>query len=76
MSEVKATFESKLDELEDIVSRLEGGKLGLDESLKLFEKGTALVKECTADINDAEQKVSIIRQSMSGEVSEENFDKE
>lgn len=76
MSEMKVTFESRLDELENIVSRLEGGKLGLDESLELFEKGTALVKECTAAISEAEQKVSLIRQSLSGEVSEECFDGE
>lgn len=76
MSEMKPTFESRLDELENIVSRLESGKLGLDESLELFEKGTALVKECTAVINEAEQKVSLIRKSQTGEITEENFDGE
>lgn len=76
MSEINATFESRLDELEDIVSRLEGGKLGLDESLELFERGTALVKECTTVINEAEQRVSLIKQSQSGEISEESFDGE
>lgn len=76
MSEMKPTLESRLDELENIVSRLESGKLGLDESLELFEKGTALVKECTAVINEAEQKVSLIRKSQTGEITEENFDGE
>jgi len=56
----KATFESQLDALEDIVHRLEEGDLTLNDSLAQFEKGVKLTKECQNMLNQAEQKVMIL----------------
>lgn len=56
----KATFESQLDALEDIVHRLEEGDLTLNDSLTQFEKGVKLTKECQNMLNQAEQKVMIL----------------
>ena len=46
MAEKKQTFETSLKELERIVRRLEEGELSLEESLKLFEDGVRLSREC------------------------------
>ena len=51
-------FESSIKKLEDIVSKLEAGNLDLDTSIKSFEEGVALVKECQKIISEAELKVN------------------
>jgi len=51
------SFEESLVELEGIVEKLEKGKLSLDESLVLFEKGIKLVRECNDRLKNAQQKV-------------------
>ncbi len=53
-------FESKLKRLEEIVKKMEQGDLELDESLKLFEEGVKLTKECQSHLSQAEQKVKIL----------------
>ena len=50
-------FEKKLTRLEDIVGKMEKGDLGLDESLKLFEEGVKLSRECQSLLSEAEAKV-------------------
>ena len=52
-----ARFEASLNELEQIVSKLERGELKLEESLKLFERGVDLTKECRKSLETAELKV-------------------
>ena len=59
MAEKKLTFEHGMERLEEIVSKLERGEAALDESLKLFEEGAKLVKQCTAMLDKAEQKVTL-----------------
>ena len=56
MSE-QMTFEAAMKRLEEVVKALESGDAPLDRSLSLFEEGTALIRTCTACLNDAEQKV-------------------
>ena len=53
-----ADFESSIKKLEAIVEKLEEGDLDLDTSLKSFEEGVALVKECQKIISEAELKVN------------------
>jgi exodeoxyribonuclease VII small subunit len=53
-------FESKLKELENIVSNLEAGDLGLEESLKIFEKGVSIYKDCKKSLKDAEKKIKVL----------------
>lgn len=50
-------FEKSIATLESIVMQLEKGDLSLDESLKQFEKGIALARQCQAVLNEAEQKI-------------------
>lgn len=51
-------FETSIKKLEAIVDKLEEGDLDLDTSLKSFEEGVALVKECQKIISEAELKVN------------------
>ena len=63
MSEEKRNnfnFEEKLRELEQLVTRMEDGNLGLEESLEAFENGVKLVKQCQQALEAAEQKVKLL----------------
>lgn len=54
------TFETAISKLSDIVSKLESGSESLDNSLKLFEEGTALASFCYEKLQTAEQKIKQI----------------
>ncbi len=51
------TFETAMKKLSEIVAKLEDGPLSLEESLKLFEEGTALSAHCYQKLEQAEQKI-------------------
>lgn len=67
------TFEQSLARLEQIVKELEGGNVPLDDLMRLYDEGTALVKSCTEKINAAEQKVRLV-QLKNGTLTEEDLD--
>ena len=66
-------FEQRSARLEEIVSRLESGELPLEESLTLYEEGVALVRSCMQELNEAEQKVRILRRTAEGEIRPADF---
>ena len=69
------SFEKKLNRLEEIVQNMEGGELSLDQSLKLFEEGVKLSRECNKELNTAEQKVKkLVGVDSQGEPIFENFE--
>ncbi|MBM2830211.1 MAG: xseB [Gammaproteobacteria bacterium] len=53
-------FEKALEELEELVVKMEKGNLSLEESLKYFERGVALTRTCQKALSEAEQKVQIL----------------
>lgn len=53
-------FEDALAQLETLVNQMESGALSLDESMKAFEAGVKLTRECQKALSDAEQKVQIL----------------
>lgn len=53
-------FENTLEQLEALVSAMEEGELSLEESLKAFEKGIKLTRECQVALEKAEQKVQTL----------------
>ena len=53
----KIDFESSLKELENIVAKLEDENINLEDSVKSFEKGVNLVKECQKQLQTAELKI-------------------
>ena len=54
---VVAFFEASLKKLEQIVGKLEDGDISLEDSVKSFEEGIGLVKECQKQLSEAELKV-------------------
>ena len=56
-SNEKIDFESSLKELESIVTKLEDENINLEDSVKSFEAGINLVKECQKQLEDAELRV-------------------
>ena len=66
---MKKTFESSLTELEQIVERLEGGDLSLDDSLKLFEEGIKLSRECRSRLQEAERRIEILMKDDDGNLA-------
>ena len=53
-------FEEALENLEELVSSMENGELSLEDSLKAFERGIKLTRECQTALKDAEQKVQVL----------------
>lgn len=64
--ETKATFEQSLQRLEDIVQDLEQGNVPLEESLKLFEEGIKISKECLDTLKTAEVKIKQLSKDLTG----------
>jgi exodeoxyribonuclease VII small subunit len=60
-------FEKSITELETLVETLEAGDLSLEESLKAFERGVRLTRECQTALETAETKVEILLQQSGGE---------
>jgi len=54
------SFEKALEELEALVSRMEDGKLPLEESLEAYQRGAELIKLCQAKLADAQARVAIL----------------
>jgi exodeoxyribonuclease VII small subunit len=55
-------FEDALEELENLVERMEDGEASLEDSLKDFERGIVLTRGCQTALAEAEQKVEILLQ--------------
>jgi exodeoxyribonuclease VII small subunit len=69
MSEKTQTFEASLKELEKIVRRLEDGDSSLEESLRLFESGVKLSRECQERLNQAERRIEVLLADENGNPS-------
>ena len=60
-------FENSLTELEQLVAKLEKGDLPLEESLRLFERGVQLTRDCQKALTDAQAKVKLLSKTGGGE---------
>ena len=67
-------FETSLKKLEEIVRRLEGGALSLEDSLKMFEEGVKHSSYCAKKLDEAERRVEILLKRKDGSFSREPFD--
>ena len=70
----KLSFEQSLKRLEEIVKQLEQGNVSLEESLQLFEEGTALAGACSTALDAAEQKVVRLMKGPDGNPVEMEFE--
>lgn len=73
MNQNNTSFESNMQRLEQIVRALERGDVALDESLKLFQEGTELVRSCNALLENAQLRVKKIMTAPDGSPVEEDF---
>lgn len=73
MNQNNMTFEQSMQRLEQIVRAMERGDVALEESLKLFQEGTELVRNCNQLLGDAQLQVKKIMTAPDGSPVEEDF---
>lgn len=73
MSQQKPSFENNMQRLEQIVRAMERGDVPLEESLKLFQEGTELVRSCNQLLDNAQLQVKKIMTGPDGHPQEEDF---
>ena len=76
MNQQNKTFEESMARLEQIVRAMERGDVALEESLKLFQEGTELVRSCQKLLEDAQLQVKKIMTAPDGSPVEEDFQDE
>ena len=76
MNEKNMTFEASMQRLEQIVRIMERGDAQLDESLKLFQEGTELVRACEKMLSEAELQVKMVMTAADGSPVLEDFHEE
>ena len=57
---MKETYETKIEHLRQIIEKIDDGNTSLDESMKLYEQGAVLVKQCEILLNEAELKITTL----------------
>lgn len=70
----EGTFEKKLKNLEEIVEKLESGDADIEETLKLFQDGMKLGKDCRKMLDEIEEKVNKVLSAEGEDVQTEQFD--
>ena len=73
MNQQNQTFEASMARLEQIVRAMERGDVPLEESLKLFQEGTELVRSCNELLENAQLQVKKIMTAADGSPVEEEF---
>jgi exodeoxyribonuclease VII small subunit len=73
MAKEKKSFEKSLNELEEIVEKLERGEMSLDDSIEIFQKGVKLSKDLSKMLDEIEKKITILVENEDGEIKEEDF---
>lgn len=76
MNQQNKTFEENMQRLEQIVRVMERGEASLEDSLKLFQEGTALVQSCGKMLDDAQLMVEKVMTDASGQPLMEEFSDE
>ena len=76
MNQENKTFEASMTRLEQIVRAMERGDVPLEESLKLFQEGTELVRNCQKLLDDAQLQIKKIMTAPNGSPVEEDFQDE
>ena len=59
----KFNFNKGLVQLEEIINKMESGELSLEDSLKYFEEGVKIHRQCHTALTDAEQRISVLSEN-------------
>ena len=70
----KETFEVYLKQVEETVKSLEGGKLGLEESIEKYETGIKALRQCYSILEQAEKKIQLLVREKDGSLTAKDFD--
>ena len=76
MSKKSQSFENAMQRLEEIVRQLEQGNAPLEDSLKLFQEGTALVQSCTKQLDSAELEIVKLMKTADGTPAETEYERD
>jgi exodeoxyribonuclease VII small subunit len=68
------SFEDALAELEKIVSEIEAGQVGLEQSLVKYERGSFLIQHCRAVLGKAEKQIELLSKAPDGSLAIEPLD--
>ena len=75
MSEVQKSFEERLQDVQEIISRIEEGKLSLEDSVKQFEEGMKTLSALDTELKDMNRRLTVLRDgqelNMQGESNED-----
>ena len=74
MEKLEMTFEDALKKLEELSSKMETGKLTLNESIGAYEESMGLIDYCNRILDKAEQRVNILRKNENDAPVEEPFE--
>lgn len=70
MNENIESFEKAIEELEEIVKKLEKGELALNDSLSCFQRGIELTKYCSKRLDEAERSITMLVEGENGQMTE------
>ena len=65
----KLSFEDAMGELERLVEQIESGEIGLEEAIKRYERGIALIQRCRSVLDSAEQRIAELTTDAQGELA-------
>ena len=70
------SFENSMNELREIVDKLQSGNLSLEDSIKLFQEGTKLISYSHKKLDEIQKKVKILTEEKDGEITTQDFETE
>lgn len=76
MTEEKGTFEERLESVQEIISRIEGGKLSLEDSVKQFESGMKTLLQLDGELKDLNRRLTVLKDGKEQELSAGGTDEE
>lgn len=66
----KLTFEQQLAQVESLITQMEAGGMGLEESVKRYEEGLQLLSELEKELDNAVQRLTVLRKAVDGTETE------
>ena len=74
MSEMEKalSFEEKLQQVQELTAKIEGGTLPLEESVKEYQRGMKILSELTAELSGMSRRLTVLQNGKETEVSDEN----
>ena len=64
MAKKKISFEESMEQLEEIIYKLESGNVSLEESIELYKKGSELAEKCRQKLMDAEGEILLLKKKL------------